>query len=358
MIIGIDVREGVKEKRAGKGESVYQLVTQLIKHTEHQFVLFSDRELPPEWRLPHVRAMVWQVSDWRWQILILWQLNAGHLVDIYLSTTSVIAPALTWRTPVVTFIFDFVSFLFPDRHNLKAVWFEKLWMKRALLRSKALLAASESTKKDAIKLFGIDPGKIFVSYLAPALTSEVAPVTLPPSPAILFVGTLEPRKNITALVEAFNQLRQKNISCSLVLAGGWGWQSQEIRAAIQRSLYSDDIKVLGYVSEAQKTFLYQHATVLVFPSLYEGFGLPPLEAMSLGLPVVTTNISSLPEVVGEAALLVSPDSIDQLSAALASVLTDQNLRQRLIQAGLVQSQKFSWQNTASVTLGVLTNARA
>ncbi|OGB75335.1 hypothetical protein A2810_01625 [candidate division Kazan bacterium RIFCSPHIGHO2_01_FULL_49_10] len=358
MIIGIDVREGIRQQRAGKGEYVYQLVSQLINYSEHQFMLFSDANIPAEWQLPHVVSKIWRVPGWWWQVLAALQLNFNHPVDVYLSTTSVIVPALVRRLPVVTVLFDFVSFLFPKRHQLKATLLEKMWMRPALARSKALLAISESTKNDAVKLFGINPDKITVSYLGPAVAVQAAPIALPASPIILFVGTLEPRKNVAMLVEAFNQLRRRAIDCSLVLAGGWGWQSAQIRGAVTASPYAADIKVLGYVSEAQKTFLYQHATVLAFPSRYEGFGMPPLEAMSEGLPVVTTNISSLPEVVGDAALLIGPDLADELSDALAQVLTDDSLRQRLVQAGLAQSKKFNWQNTADVTLRVLINARA
>ncbi|MBN2585542.1 glycosyltransferase family 4 protein [Patescibacteria group bacterium] len=358
MIIGIDVREGVRPNRAGKGEYVYQLVTHLIKHAEHRFILFSDAELPTEWQLPNVQKRVWRVGSWLWQGLMVVYLNLWRPVDVYLSTTSVILPALTWRLPMVTVLFDFVSFLFADQHKSKAVLFEKIWMRPAINRSKALLSISQSTKNDAVKLFGVNPDKITVSYLGPAIAEESSPVALPATSTILFVGTLEPRKNVVVLTEAFNQLRLQGVACSLVLVGGWGWQSEEIKAAIANSPFTSDIKVLGYVSEPQKTFLYQHATVLAFPSHYEGFGMPPLEAMSLGLPVITTTASSLPEVVGDAAILVSPDSVNELTQALRRVLTDEPLRQRLAQAGLAQSQKFNWQNTADVTLGVLINARA
>lgn len=358
MRIGIDVREGVKKERAGKGEYVYQLVSQLIKHAEHQFVLLGDAELPAEWVLPNVQAVVWSVPSWLWQGLAVLYLNFGHAVDVYLATTSVIVPALTWRTPVVTVLFDFVSFLFPSRHELKAVLFEKIWMGRAVYRAKKLLAISQSTKNDAVKLFGVNPEKITVSYIGPAVEAAEEPVALPATPIVLFVGTLEPRKNLVNLIRAFDQLRSEGTTASLILAGGWGWQSREIKLAVNGSAYAADIKTPGYVSEAQKTYLYRHATVLAFPSYYEGFGMPPLEAMSLSLPVVTSNISSLPEVVGNAALLVSPDSTAEIAAALRQVITDASLRERLKQAGLIQSKKFSWRNTADVTLGVLISIRA
>lgn len=358
MRIGIDVREGLREKRAGKGEYVRRLVSQLLLYPGHTFVLLSDAPLPPEWRQPKVKAVVIRSPFLLWHFLVFLYLEFLRPIDVYLSTTSVIVPAFVRSVPVVTTLFDFVSFLFPERHQLRATLIEKFWMKPALRYSRRLLAISESTKTDAARLFKVDPAKITVSYLGPALLTEAEPVELPSSPTILFVGTLEPRKNLVTLIQAFNQLRSGGTVVSLLLAGSWGWQSGEIKAAIKESPFAADIRVLGHVSEAQKLYLYQHATVLAFPSWYEGFGMPPLEAMALNLPVVAANTSSLPEVVGEAALSVSPNSVEELASALRQVLTDPALREQLKQKGLEQSRKFSWRNTADVTLKVLTSTCA
>ena len=174
---------------------------------------------------------------------------------------------------------------------------------------------------------------------------------------ILFVGTLEPRKNLVRLIEVFNKLRAEGIKTSLLLVGKWGWQSQEIKQAIDQSQFKQDIQVLGYVRATQKQSLYKQASVLAFPSLYEGFGLPPLEAMAMGVPVVTSNISSLPEVVGDAAVLIDPNNPEEIYVAIKKILTDKSFADQLIAKGYVQAQRFSWQETAKLTLAVLTDNR-
>jgi glycosyltransferase involved in cell wall biosynthesis len=350
MIIGIDVREGVKTGRAGKGEYVYMLVSALLKSTEHNFVLFADQTLPPDWQRPNVKAIIFKSPMIVWQLQTWLYLEFRKPVDVYFSTTSLIIPALLRGIPVVTTLFDFVSFLFPNTHQKKAIILERLWMKPAIRYSKKLLAISEHTKQDAMKLFHCSGEKIVVTPLAPSFNLQQEQIDLTGENIILFVGTLEPRKNLVRLIEAFNLLREDNIPAQLVLAGNWGWQSEDIKAAVENSPFKLDIKVLGYVSSNQKVALYRRATVFVFPSLYEGFGLPPLEAMSLGVSVITSNVSSLPEVVGDAGLLVDPLSVTELQKAIKRVLTDNEFREQLIVKGKARAEQFNWAITAVKTL--------
>lgn len=352
MIIGIDAREGAKSQRAGKGEYVYELVTQLIK-SNHLFILFLNCSAPKQWQRTNVRLVVWHLPAPIWQLVMWLYLEFVRPVDVYFSTTSLIIPALVRRVPVVTTIFDFVSFLFPVTHQRQTVILEQLLMRWALHCSRRLLAISEHTKQDAVRLFSIPANKITVTYLAPSLSQPGENINLSGENIILFVGTLEPRKNIVRLVEAFNLIRRDQIPAKLVLGGSWGWQSEEIKVAIKQSPAASDIEVLGYVATNQKASLYNRATVFVFPSLYEGFGLPPLEAMACGTPVITANVSSLPEVVGQAAILVDPKSVSEIYHAIKRVLQDRELQQQLIAAGFKQVEKFNWQITAQNTLAVL-----
>lgn len=354
MIVGIDVRAGARAQLAGKGEYVYNLLPQLVQRSQHSFVLFLDQAPCPEWKkLSRVRFVILKLPAGLWQLLMFLYIEFMRPVDIYFSTTSLIIPALMRSVPTVTTLFDFVSFLFPRRHQYRAVILEKLWMKPAIHYSRALLAISEHTKKDAIKLFGANPSKITVTPLAPPPDLGSEPMDIPTSNAVLFVGTLEPRKNIVCLINAFNQVRAEGTSANLILAGKWGWHNQDIKSAIADSPFRSDIRVLGHVSSAQRQWLYQQARVLVFPSLYEGFGLPPLEAMAAGTPVITSNISALPEVVGKAAIMVDPSSSDELGRAINQVLKDLGLRQRLQIQGRDRAKLFNWQKTADLTLGVL-----
>jgi len=353
MIIGIDAREGAKTQRAGKGEYVFKVITELIKHSEHTFVLFLDRDLPEIWDKKNVKVVVLKYPSFIWQFLVFLHLEFLRPVDIYFSTTSVIIPALVRSVPVATTLFDFVSFIFPSRHNLKAVLLEKMWMKWAIKFSKKLFAISQNTKADAIKLFKVSAKKITITPLAPVFGPGDKKINLNYVNPILFIGTLEPRKNIVRLLEAFEQLRRDEITATLVLVGGWGWQSKEIRAAIEENPFKKDIKVLGYVKNIDKKFLYRQAKVFAFPTLYEGFGLPPLEAMACGTPVVTSNNSSLPEVVEDAAVLIDPYNSNDLHKALKKVIANKDFRYKLVEKGKKQANKFSWEATAQKTLAEL-----
>ncbi len=356
MIIGIDVREGARKERAGKGEYVYQLVTHLIAHSEHKWVLFSDIDLPMEWRQPQVKEVVIKTTPLWWQLAVFWYLEIIRPVDVYFSTTSLILPAMVRSVPVVTALMDFVSFLFPTKHDIKAVVLEKWWMRPALKSSRQLLAISEYTKQDAIRLFRVPPDKITVTPLAASFAREEEAYPLPARPTILSVGTLEPRKNIERVVAAFNLIKPRVPDAQLILVGRWGWQSAGIRQAIAKSPYKNDIQVLEHITNAQKKSIYRQAHVLVFPSLYEGFGLPPLEAMSTGLPVIVSAAASLPEVVGEAGLTVDPLSIPSIAEAIRQVLQNPVLAADLRDRGLQRAELFSWDKTAEATLKVLQNS--
>ncbi len=166
------------------------------------------------------------------------------------------------------------------------------------------------------------------------------------------MGTLEPRKNVPRLLEAYARLRRRGNAPLLVLAGARGWQHAAIDARVAALGLADTVRFLGYVPPAELPLCYNAASVFAYPSLYEGFGLPPLEALACGTPVVTANTSSVPEAVGDAALLVDPRDSAALADALAAALTDRVLRDRLRQAGLAQARRFSWRQMAEQTLAV------
>lgn len=357
MIIGIDAREGARDQRAGKGEYVYQLVSHIIKHPEHQFVLFLDIDPPSEWQRANVKLVVWKTRALLWQKLMFLYLEICRPVDVYFSTTSLILPAIVRSVPVVTALMDFVSFLFPARHDLKAVILEKMWMRPALKFSKKLIAISDNTKQDAIKLFKVNPDKISVIHLAPSLAATEENYPLPYRKIVLGVGTLEPRKNLERLIAAFNQIKLTLPDATLVLVGRWGWQSTEIKKAINSSPFQPDIHVLTGITNQQKKSIYQQAAVLAFPSLYEGFGLPPLEAMACGVPVIAANTSAVPEVVGDAAILIDPLSVDAIAQGLTQVLQNPTIAAGLKSKGLARVQLFTWEMTAQKTLAVLTGIK-
>lgn len=223
----------------------------------------------------------------------------------------------------------------------------------SLERSDRIITISEFSKKELMELMGVEADKIALVPPAPANTQAdcCSPADLSRfpvrSPYLLYVGTIEPRKNLVFLIKAFEYLK-KETGCphQLVLAGGKGWNNEEIYLKAQESRYQNDIVFTGYISQSEKKALYQHAELFVFPSLYEGFGIPPLEAMGAGCPVVCSNAASLPEVVGDAAKLASPVDVQELAQAMAEVLFNQTQRKNLIERGIRRAKVYTWENSA------------
>lgn len=225
-----------------------------------------------------------------------------------------------------------------------------------------VMTISESSKRDIVEYLGVDPKKIYVTPLASRYDSRSLSVRKIEMllerfdydfsrPYLLFVSTIEPRKNINALITAFNYLKSKyKIPHNLVLIGKKGWRYEQIFNAIDNSPWKDFIHHLDYLSDELVALFYSQADVFVYPSYYEGFGLPVLEAMTLGAPVVSSNSSSIPEVAGNAAMLVSPSEPIELAESILKVISDSSLRQDLIVKGKERAKLFSWERTAQETL--------
>lgn len=234
-------------------------------------------------------------------------------------------------------------------------------IKHCLKWTDLIITISENSKQDVVKYLGVDPKKIYVTplasryypeYLADKSTEQIAKTDYDFSnPYLLFVSTIEPRKNINALISAFNYLKQYHkIDHHLVLIGQKGWHYEPIFAAIEASPWKDQIHHLNYLSDELVALFYAKADAFVYPSHYEGFGLPVLEAMTLGAPVITSNTSSLPEVAGDAAILINPDDSMQLAEAILQVISDSKLSKELVEKGKERAQLFSWERTAKETI--------
>lgn len=252
---------------------------------------------------------------------------------------------------VITTVHDLTYIRYPgtmDQKNLRRIENDIAY---SLQRSDRILTVSEFSKKELCQLLSVAENKVSVVYNAPALSEEVADAELLfkkheiTKPYILYVGTLEPRKNLVRLIQAFDRLKKtEKIPHQLVLAGGKGWNSEDIFAHAERTA---DVLTIGYVSNAEKNALYQNAELFAFPSLYEGFGIPPLEAMHFGCPVSCADAASLPEVVGDAAELVDPMEVESIAAGMLRVLTDTAHRTDLVQKGYTQTKKFTWEDSAN-----------
>lgn len=270
--------------------------------------------------------------------------------------------ALSSKTKFILTIHDLSFLRYPEFFSgRKNFWHRALAVKKLIDRADRIVAVSENTRQDLMELLKVDAKKIVVihsglnrptSEVKEENVSDFLKIHKLSSPYILYLGNVEPRKNILGLIKAYELFRAKhpNRLEPLVLVGADAWKTKEIRAAWQRSPYKDDIRLLGYVSNLDKACLYLKAGLFVYPSFYEGFGFPPLEALSYNLPVICSNVSSLPEVGGRAALGLDPYNIPQLAKAMNLVLSDQSVRDSLIRQAKEQVAKFSWLNSAQAYL--------
>jgi len=262
---------------------------------------------------------------------------------------------------VVTF-HDMTFFLYPELHTFAKRLFFPAAIRYSARAAQAVIAISESTRQDAIRLLKINPDRIHAIPLgvtdeyrpypnAPQL-SEIQQKYGLPQRFILYVGLLEPRKNIPLLLRAYRRVLEQGPAPALVLAGRLGWGVEPIRQIIGELALTEHVHFTGYVTPEDLPFVYNLADLFVYPSLYEGFGLPPLEALACGVPVITSAVSSMPATMGDAAILVPPDDEPALSAAMWQALNNNELRQELIAKGPLQAAKFKWESTARQTLAI------
>jgi len=294
------------------------------------------------------------------QSVLPWQ--AGRLRLDVCHFTNNVAPLWTPCPSVVT-IHDMTLWLYPEHHYAKRLLAMRPIIPLAVRRAAAIIAVSESAKHDIVRLLGVPAEKVHVVYEAAApcfrpLPAGPAQVTLRQKYGlaerfVLTVGTLEPRKNLVRLLEAFAQLRKRDgLSHTLVFVGGRGWKDGPVFEAVERLDLGHLVRFLGHVPTADLVGLYNLAEALAFPSLYEGFGLPAIEAMACGTPVITSRRGSLVEVAGSAAQFIDPLRVESIAEGLHRVLSDAALREDLRVKGLAQASRFSWTRAAAETCGV------
>ncbi len=357
----VDVTAALKQS-AGIGRYARGLVDGLARvFPDLPVVLVATRDAadpPSHWPYP-LRRLPFSER----QAVILWQrlrvpLPADWLLgpaDLFHSPDFVL-PALH-RTPGIVTVHDLSFLVYPQYAVPGLEYYLRGAVPRAVRRARLVLADSENTRRDLIRFWDTPPEKVHVLYpgLAPHFRRVEDPDVLArvrhryrlPPRFILSVSRLEPRKNFPGLIAAFERLKARTgLPHHLVIAGGKGWLYEPIFDAAARSPYREAIHFPGFVADEDLPALYTLAEAFAYPSFYEGFGFPPLEAMACGTPVVCADNSSLPEVVGNAGLLLPAEDTDAWADALAQVLTDADLRERLIAAGYQQAARFTWESTA------------
>ena len=380
MVIGIDVRTLMEAQYSGIPGYTHDLLHQLLALDKtNKYVLFYNT------------AQKLDVSQWQFDQPNVWLAGHGWPNKVYNASSKFLHyPQIDkfigqdidlWYMPHFNFIslpnnkaikkiitIHDLSFLrYPEFFSVKKnLWHRAINIQKLLPQFDKIVAISQNTKRDLVELCHISPDKIKVITSAISSKYRVLPkgdISLMkfrqkfnlPEKFILYLGTIEPRKNIASLILAYNDLRQTNpylYDYQLIIAGANGWKYEGVYDLATASPYSHDIRFLGYINEADKVKLYNLASLFAYPSFYEGFGFPPLEAAACGLPTVCSFASSLPEVMQEASLLVDPYNAQQLSLAMQQVLTNKELRQTLITKGLARAQKFNGQKTAEEYLQI------
>jgi len=373
--IGIDYTSAARQ-RAGIGRYTRELVSALLAlESSHRYVIFAATgglqspisNLQSPISSIQIRTLPitddWLARLWhRLRLPVPVEVVTGPL-DVFYSPDFVLPP--THRSTRTLLTVHDLSFLhYPEAFVPALRQYLERVVPRSIARADLVLADSAGARFDIVSLLGVPSSKVQVLYsgVSPRFRPEVesgererlqARYGLGERPYVLSVGTLQPRKNYVRLMRAFASLKPAVLApgTQLLIAGGQGWLYQEILAEAEK--HGDWVRILGFVDDADLPALYRHAALFAFPSLYEGFGLPVLEAMACGVPVVCSNASSLPEVAGDAALLVDPLDTDGLAAAIARALADGDLREGMIARGLAQAARFTWKQAARQLLGVL-----
>jgi len=366
MIIGIDVNEANVDRKVGISEYVFQLM--------RQFSALPSKGVRWQVYLKNNPPKDFPDKTERWQYIVfgpkkLWTQLAlplrlafsGSKPDVFFSPGHY-SPRFS-RIPRVISIMDLAFHHFPEYFTTKDLAQLKSWTKYSILKADAIITISQATKDDILKLYGVKSEKVHVVYPGIKETLSLEPHIYPMKELenkfgitkkyLLFVGTLQPRKNIRRLIEAFSKVYKSNSDLQLVIVGRKGWKYEEILSAPEEYGVKDSVAFLDFVKDEDLQMLYKGAQCFVWPSLYEGFGLPVLEAMRYGCPVITSNISSLPEAGGDAAVYVNPENVDDIAEKIKRVLGDKELRESMIKKGYQQVKKFSWEKAAKETLEII-----
>ena len=363
--IGI-ISDRLNRQRTGIGNYVYNLLDQFDKESLEDIVLINYQKNSHFKNLEQILIKnpldpLGNKSFYFWHIYLHAVLKAkDYGLDIIHSPENA-TPFTALKPNKVITVHDITPHFFPESFSPLTLLRYRLLFSRAMETSDRIIVDSISTKNDLIKYYKVKQEKIRVIYLGvnnafkcfeETKVEEIKDKWRIDFPFILYVGTIEPRKNIYRLLMAFSKIKKKNAKYKLLMMGIKGWKFKNLLETINNLNLQKDIIFTGYVTDHELPLLYNAADLFIYPSLYEGFGLPPLEAMACGCPVVTSNTSSLPEVIGDAGIMVDPLSVDELANATYSILTNENLREELIKKGLQRSKAFSWKICSEKTLKV------
>jgi len=355
MIIGIDGNEANSKRRVGAGQYAYNVLLELHRiDTKNQYYIYLKKK--PQKDLPS------QNKNWHYLVFgpkFIWTKLALPLklytqkikLDLFFSLTHY-SPSFC-PFPTIPTIHDIGYLNFKDQFTKKDLYQLINWTKKSIRQAKAIIAVSQFTKNEITKTYSIDKKKIFVAYngvgqarmIPDRIGSKILEKFKIEKPYFLYLGTLKPNKNIPFIVKAMKNFPNHK----LVIAGKKGWLFEDIYKVVTDLKLEKQVIFTDFINETEKWTLYKNAQALVIPSLYEGFGIPAIEAQKTKLPVIASNIEVYKEILGNSAILVNPNNMEELTKALNDIQKD-SLVNNLIKAGFKNSAKFTWTNTAKSIL--------
>jgi len=365
--IGI-IANSLNDEKTGIGQYLFNLLRCILdidKENEYFLINYKDNSC----RLCSSNLKVKKIDNFfkpyigphGWHLSLPYRLKKDNFDLIF--NPSQIPTFFRFSSPYIINICDLIPLLFPELCWGKSrKLFYQCLLPKTLKNASKITTLSHHTKKDLMKYFNISEDKIMTIHIAvdsnkykPLAKEKISEVRQKYNinlPFILYVGTLEPRKNIVRLIESFYKVRKNGNEHKLVITGKKGWKYKNIFETVRRLNLSDEIIFTDYVPDKDLPALYNAADLFVYPSIYEGFGLPPLEAMACGTSVITSNTSSFPEVVGSAGIMVNPYDVDELAEKISEVIGSDKLKEELSRKGLEQAKMFSWEKCARETLEV------
>jgi len=354
------------EQGGGIGRYVRELTSTLATlDNSNQYKLFvagaTQSQLPPplatnfRWKSSRITPE-WFARLWhRARFPLPVEIFTGK-IDLFHATDFVLPPTLSHTKTLLT-VHDLSFIRVPEAATPSLRSYLNKVVPRSVKKADHILADSQATKDDLVELYRVSPDKITV--LLSGVNHQFKPVTdqvllmqtrqkygLKNYPYLLSVGTVQPRKNYSRVIQALYELHQQGHELHYAIAGGKGWLNDEMYTTIEQTNMQDYVHLLGFVDDEDLPALYSAADCLIITSLYEGFGLPILEAMASGTPVITSNLSSLPEVAGSAGILVDPLNTEAITHAIYEIITDDSKHRQLIEAGHQQVEKFTWEKSA------------
>ncbi len=362
MKIAVNTRFLLKNRLEGVGRFTFEILKEMVEqHPEDEFFFLFDRpydksfifasNITPLCISPPARH---PFLFYYWFEMCVPSILKTHNIDVFLSPDGFLS--LKADTPTVLVTHDLAYEYYPEFIPFLMRKYFQYFMPKFAQRADRTIAVSNATKQDLIQQYKIPSSKIEIAYNAcsqhfnpinPSIQKNILQKYTAGKPYFLYLGSIHPRKNIARLIQAFTLFKKNNSSpIKLLIGGRMAWKTAKIKTAYQQSPFQEDIIFQDYIPESALPKIIGSALAMVYISLYEGFGIPLLEAMHCGVPIITSNVSSMPEVVGNAALKVDPKNLDAIALAMTKIASDKMLRQQLIALGHQEAMRFSWEDSA------------